>query len=656
VGPLLKYPGSCLLVLLCFVLPSPAASQAAPLPDNQGTDFWLAFPTNYSDPTYTEPTTLTVFISSVTGATGTVTAPGVGFSAPFAVGPGGLTSVDVPLTTMISAVDTVTDQGIHLVSDQPVGVYGLNRLLATTDAYLALPTDILGTDHRVVSFAPLVFGVMALPSQLAVVATQNATSVTITPTSQAGVRPPGVPFTVMLDQGETYMLTSVDGSLSGTQVTSDKPIGVFGGHECANVPVGTPTCDHLIEQIPPIPSWGKSFVTLPLATRLNGDTFVMVASQDGTIISIDGVSQPALMAGQTLETILTSASVITANQPILMAQFSNGTGFDSVVSDPFMMLIPPYEQFQASYIITTPVSGFAANFVNVVVPLAGVGSVLLDGLPIPPGDFTPIGTSGFSGAQVPISLGPHALSGPLPFGVSVYGFDQDDSYGYPGGLSLAPVADAENLALTPPTASYLVGNSHCVTALVTDTNDAPLAGVRVDFIVTGPHPGTGFAYTNALGEASFCFNGVNVGTDTIEARVGSLSAQATVDWYILTPTPTQTSTLTPTPTVTMTPTPTITLTPTCVPVVFPNPYDPRFAVGGTLKLDCVTAGDQVAIYTLAGELVTDALLYGAAGGPEVRAVWDGRNQRGGAASPGIYYYAITRGGKPVAKGKFLLIR
>ena len=36
---------------------------------------------------------------------------------------------------------------------------------------------------------------------------------------------------------------------TGVYVTATKPVAVFGGHECAQVPVGTKFCDHIYEQV-----------------------------------------------------------------------------------------------------------------------------------------------------------------------------------------------------------------------------------------------------------------------------------------------------------------------------------------------------------------------------------------------------------------------
>ena len=40
--------------------------------------------------------------------------------------------------------------------------------------------------------------------------------------------------------------------------------------------------DYLVEQLPPVESWGTYFVTSPLATRSGGDTFRFLASADQT--------------------------------------------------------------------------------------------------------------------------------------------------------------------------------------------------------------------------------------------------------------------------------------------------------------------------------------------------------------------------------------
>ena len=119
----------------------------------------------------------------------------------------------------------------------------------------------------------------------------------------------------------------------------------------------------------------------------------------------------------------------------------------------------------------------------------------------------------------------------------MYGFASADSYGYPGGLSLAPVATVTSVALAPKTATNTINTQHCVTATVKDQHNAAVVGVRVDFTVTGVNPTTGFTNTAADGTAQFCYTGTNTGDDTITATVGSVSDTATESWTSVPPSP-----------------------------------------------------------------------------------------------------------------------
>ncbi|MBS1517951.1 MAG: T9SS type A sorting domain-containing protein, partial [Bacteroidetes bacterium] len=297
----------------------------------------------------------------------------------------------------------------------------------------------------------------------------------------------------------------------------------------ANIAGGFVYCDHICEMLPPTSTWGKNFVTVPLRSRVNGDTWRILANQNGTNVTIAGVPQAPINAGQFIETVLTAQTIITSDKSVLVCQYSNGSSFSGNPGDPFMMIIPPYEQYLAGYTLTT-VSGYVAHYINLVAPNSVVGSLTLDGVPVPVVEFTPIGASGFSGAQVIVSIGSHNLAATLPFGAFQYGFNDDDSYGYPGGLSLAPIATVASLNVTPDTASNLINTQHCVDGLVLDQFNNPVVGVRVDYLRKGVNPGAGFAFTNASGIAQYCYTGTVAGKDTIIGSTGSLADTVFKTW------------------------------------------------------------------------------------------------------------------------------
>jgi hypothetical protein len=269
---------------------------------------------------------------------------------------------------------------------------------------------------------------------------------------------------------------------------------------------------------------------MPLAGRSHGDTFRFMASADGTKVSVNGTPMATLTRGHFIEQIIPVPAFISADQPILVAQYANGIAFDRMAGAPFMMLIPPIEQFLESYAFTTPTDGFESHFVNIVAPDAAIGAIALDGQAIAAERFIPIAPSGFSGVQVPIRLGSHQVTGLLPFGALVYGFTVLESYGYPGGMALAPVARVARLELTPETATNPTGTEHCVTAIVRDRQEYPVAGVQVVFTVSGANPTTGVVATAENGQAQFCYIGVNLGTDTLVAAVATMTDTATTVW------------------------------------------------------------------------------------------------------------------------------
>ncbi|MDF1613696.1 hypothetical protein [Desulfurivibrio dismutans] len=411
-----------LAVTLCcwLALFNNAQAQERELKDTSGTEFIFSFLFNY-----TGGSTLNLFIASREDTQGTVEIPGLGFFTYFTVEAGQVTTVTVPGNAQNLPSNQVSNLGVRVAADAPVHVYGLNRRQYTTDAFLGLPTHGLDMDYLVMSY----FGAMG--SQFAVIGVEDNTEVTIVPAASVPGRPAGEPFTITLNRLQTFRLRG-SADLTGTSIAASAPVAVMGGEECANVPRGVYACDHIVDMMPPLTAWGKSFLTYPLATRLRGDLFRVLASQDGTEVRIDGEPVATLNAGGYYDQILTAPARVEANAPMLLAQYSVGQSYDRVPSDPFMMLVPPSEQFLDHYVFATPTSGFN-NFVNIVIPTPAVETLLLDGEPLDPELFHPIGDSGFSGAQVPLQAGSHAIAAGQPFGIYVYGFASYDSYGYAGG-------------------------------------------------------------------------------------------------------------------------------------------------------------------------------------------------------------------------------
>ncbi len=397
--------------------------------DSRGTEFMFAFP-----PNYTNNGNLTLFVSSETDAQGTIEITGLGFVENFSVTANTVTEISLPSQAQVTNVNSAIERGIRIVSDNEISVYGLNQYRYSTDAFLALPVDTLGLEYLNISYP----GLSSYPSQIMVTGVYDDTEIKITPSGTANGHSAGVEFSVVLNAGESYLLQA-NGSadLTGTELSASAPISVMGAVKCVNVPVGYGYCDHIVEMLPPVSTWGQSFVTVPLSTRKKGEVFRVLASEDNTEVLLDGSLVATLQRGESHEQVLTKRAVIETTAPALVAQYSPGQSFDGVISDPFMMLIPPSEQFLDQYNFSTLTSnaGFDNSFVNVVAPVSALSEMKLDGQIVDPADFLPIGNSGFSGAQIQVDGGTHNIVATEPFGIYVYGFGNYDSYGYPGGMS-----------------------------------------------------------------------------------------------------------------------------------------------------------------------------------------------------------------------------
>lgn len=453
-----------LVFFFALLFMMPVALQAAS--DSAGTEFFVAFQPNTAGGT----SNLSLFITGEQDTQGVVEIPGLNFSQNFTVQANKITTINLPSGAQSLPNNSISRLGVHVTAQSEVTIYGLNQKTYTTDAFLSLPVDILGLEYLAMSYQ----GLSGYPSQIAVAGVFDNTQITITPSAAAVDRPAGVPFTVTLNRLDTFQIRGNGTDLTGSIITATAPVSVMSGVECVNVPVGYPWCDHIVEMMPPVATWGKSFLTVPLATRLKGDVFRILASQDGTNVYINGALAATLNRGKFYEKILTVRSQIEASTPVLVAQYSAGQSFDGVVSDPFMMLIPPTEQFLNRYTFSTPASGFTKNFVNIVAPDSAISSLVLDGAPINTTLFSPIGSSGFSGGQVSISLGSHTITGNASFGIYVYGFGSYDSYGYPGGMAfqfINPMGDTylPNVKLTQ------IGDT--IQGTATDSEDIDANGI-----------------------------------------------------------------------------------------------------------------------------------------------------------------------------------
>ena len=212
---------------------------------------------------------------------------------------------------------------------------------------------------------------------------------------------------VKLAQGQTYIGQSenVGSDVTGSRIQSNFPVAVFGSVVIVNIPnISCGAADHIVEEMFPCYSWGKSFVTVPLAGRdtISGDVFRIEAAEDGTDIFINDFLATTINAGEYYQTILTGYNSISSSKATILAQYAKGEFCSgSYIGDPFMMLIPPTEQFLTNYTVinVAGVQPFTSNWVNIAAPGYAIGTIYQDGVLIPDSVWVQIGTTNFYGAQ-----------------------------------------------------------------------------------------------------------------------------------------------------------------------------------------------------------------------------------------------------------------
>ncbi len=366
--------------------------------------------------------------------------------------------------------EKIAAQSFTVETDNDVMVYALNQAWTTSDAFLVLPRPALERDYYVMSYPSdnIIddrtgrLSVGSTPSQCAIVAVEDNTRITIAPTAPMlfGGRNPSP---IVLNKGDVYLVqslpsTSINYDLTGTNISSDKPIAVFAGHQRARIPIDggfdLNSRDCLVEQMVPTTNYGKSAFLTPYplpqnASPVGWDVYRVLAAMDSTVIYVDSIRIATLNAGQYFSGRLTKASEMYSDKPFMVAQYkkTSSTGNTGLAdSDPFMMMIPPYEQFLTSYrFISAQAIQLNSNFervkvynfqyVNIVAPQTAIDKVVLDGAILPASQFSRIGGSRFYYATIQINDGVHTVSAPEPIGIYVYGFGPANSYGYIGGMS-----------------------------------------------------------------------------------------------------------------------------------------------------------------------------------------------------------------------------
>lgn|GEM_PF-3578868 len=419
----------------------------------------------------------TLFLLGTPGASGLVSSRSGAFSQGFTLDATGMATVTMTSSQFLGPPGTVNDRALR-VSGTRVSGYFLNQRRGSADMSYLFEDSVLGTEYRVLAYQ----GLASWSAQMSVTAVRDATAVTITPSAALSTgQPAGTPFNITLNAGQSVLYKAAERSdLTGSTITATQPVAVFSGTQCADVPVGTPYCDHLYSQLPPVAKLATHHV-VPATDHTGGagNLVRVLAVRDATAVVVNGGPPVTLAAGQFHEIVNAQSLDITSSQPVLVGQYLQGSE-KTKQGDPAFSILPGAEQSLSHYAFVAPMGAdaFTDNVLNIAVPTASVASLRLNGNPVGT-TFTPLAGTAYSVGNIAVPTGAGRIWADAPFVATLSGFMPVTGYhtflgaSYARGISPAPDIAA---ALSTSASSVAVGSTVGLTVSVSNAG----AGNSVD--------------------------------------------------------------------------------------------------------------------------------------------------------------------------------
>jgi len=381
----------------------------------------------------------------------------------------------------------------HITSTVPVVAYQFNPInqAYSNGASILLPTTGLDVNYSVSTWPPNmpVATVVSEPNRtyVTIVATEDGTVVNVTPTDAifAGVGQPAagllpvdaIAADVMtefrLDRFDVLNLETVARlmplpDLTGTTVAATRPVAVFTGQDLSSVSddVHTPPdfvpgslaccAEHMESQVPPTSSMGQRFVVTRSPVRSSPgfeeyDFYRIFSVRDGTHVTTSltdaGLSAFDLGEGEWKDfAVQRGFTLYSEPTPVHVVQLlaNRDMTYDwRVGGDAEMIYFPSVEQRRNTYIFCTGV-GFDEDWAVVSIPQGQ--TALIDGEPLATACGSPRTDGELEGVNYVsyycrIADGRHEVTseGDVVVGVTVYGYYNAGSYGYPAGSNLRQI-------------------------------------------------------------------------------------------------------------------------------------------------------------------------------------------------------------------------
>ncbi|MDR1675809.1 MAG: hypothetical protein LBR86_05015, partial [Tannerella sp.] len=256
-------------------------------------------------------------------------------NTPFAPG---IYTAEVSYDDMVGTGTGITSKTMTVTSTEDISVYAIYHAAASTDATVILPVSAWGSTYLPATGKPAT----GHGTAYSVVAKEDNTNITLLHDNVQ---------LISLNKNEVYHFYALSGKdLTGTMVfsTSGKPIAVFSGAPLTagasgnnyGTPLSTGSDDHGYEQMWSIDKWGNDFFVWPAGDAANVEGIIgIVALQSGTQVTVSGGISGGPLSYNNMTTGdkeyicgISGLTRVTSNNPIMVF---------TVLPDASVTYIPP---------------------------------------------------------------------------------------------------------------------------------------------------------------------------------------------------------------------------------------------------------------------------------------------------------------------------
>lgn len=454
-----------LLLLATLCLAGQAMSQDF---SNKGKEFWIPYSYHVAMVNgNANGLAMTLYISSDVSTAYNVEIFGGASIQSGTLTAGQVVAVTVPQSCFLTASGLFTGKTVRVTSDKPVVVYSYISASAVSGATVCLPTNVLGREYISTNYTQI-SNEGRSNSYFTIIAVEDNTVVEIVPSAATtNGWSAGSTNTVTLNKGEIFQVlgtvgaTASSGNWLGVDLTGStirsiasgtagcKRIAVFSGAgkmRIGSCPTGINSSDNLYQQLYPLASWGKSFLTVPSFARPT-NFYRVIKSVATANVFVNGTLVPpaSFVNGTYYEFSNSTPNAITSDQAISVAQYftTQGCSGNATNYDPDMIVLNPVEQNISR--VTLVSSNLVApagqqHHIHVIMPKGGTGtsSFRIDGNPIPASDWvTHPSNPAFAYAYLDsVTRGYHTLASDSGFNGLAYGYANAESYGYSAGANV----------------------------------------------------------------------------------------------------------------------------------------------------------------------------------------------------------------------------